>query len=163
MALTERINTLQAHLQTTRTRLDEVLDQAEGREDEQLFADGAQWTIRQLAIHLALAQPGLQRQAMGFAKGEEIIPIDFDINRYNQRSVEKRAEMTFAEARHQLNQDRLELVNWLNSIEDEAILDKGGRTSLLDVLTVAQMMERIGNHEVEHAEQIAAYLVEHEN
>lgn len=158
MALAERISELQAHLQATRARLDEVLDQAHGRVDEQLFADGAQWTIRQLTIHLALAQPGLQRQAMSFAQGEELIPPDFDINRYNQRSVEKKAEMTFAEARTQLNQDRVELVNWLNSIEDEAILDKSGRTSLLDVLTVAQMMERIGNHEVEHAEQIAAYL-----
>ncbi len=158
MALTERLATIKAHLQATRNHLNTILDSVGERWPEQVYADGAQWTIRDLTVHLALAQPGLHGQAKSFIKGESIIPPDFDINRYNKRSIEKQPDMTVAEARQQLADYRVTLLAWLDDIEDEADLDKAGRTSLLDTLTVEQMMARIADHENDHANDIARYL-----
>ena len=83
---------LKAALAESRQYLNHVLDQVGERWDTQVYAEGAAWTVGQLAIHLMISDKGQTNTAMAIARGEDLIPADFDLERYNRRSVEKRAD-----------------------------------------------------------------------
>jgi hypothetical protein len=134
-----------------------VLDQVASRWETQVYADGAQWNVRQLLIHLAISGQGLNNQAMGIAEGREIVPADFDIERYNRRSVEKRAEMTVDEARTSLAESHAALLAWLDQT-DEAALDKTGRHASLRILSVEEIVQNVADHQRGHASDIAKAL-----
>ena len=155
--MSERIEQHKQALNDARAYLNRVLDAVGDQGEVQVYSDGAAWTVRQLAIHLADADRGQSRVVMGIANGEELIPPDFDVERYNRRSVEKRAEMSIAEVRQSLNDTRAQLLEWLDSIED-ATLEKQGRHANLRVLTVAEFLQVMAAHERQHADDIARVL-----
>ncbi len=155
--MSERIKQHKQALNDARAYLDRVLDAVGDQWDVQVYSDGAAWTVRQLAIHLADADRGQTRVIIGIANGEELIPPDFDVERYNRRSVEKRAEMTMPEVRQTLNDTRAQLLEWLDSIDD-AVLEKQGRHASLRVLTVGEFLRVMAAHERQHADDIARVL-----
>ncbi len=59
---------------------------------------------------MSISDKGLTNQAIGAAEGRETVPADFDLERYNRRSVEKNAAMTPDEARASLENSRAELL-----------------------------------------------------
>jgi uncharacterized damage-inducible protein DinB len=135
--------------------LNAVLDAVGDRWETQVFSDG--WTVHQLAIHLALGDRGLIHQVKGIAEGREVIPADFDLDRYNRRSVEKRADMTIAEVRQALDAQRADLLTWLDGIDDAA-LDVRGRHSSLKIMSVSEILTQMVNHERLHTGDIARVL-----
>ena len=155
--MSQRIESLKQALIEARQHLDHVLGQVGNRWDTQVYSDGAQWNVRQLVIHLAISHQGLNNQAIGIAEGREMIPADFDINRYNQRSVEKRAELTVDEARTSLSDSHSALVEWLDTADDSA-LDQTGRHASLNILSVEQIVQNIADHQRGHASDIARTL-----
>ncbi len=155
--MSERIAQHKQNLIAARTHLDIVLDSVGDQWDTQVYSDGAAWTVRQLAIHLVESERGQSRVVMGIAQGENPVPPDFDVNRYNRRSVEKRAEMSIAEVRETLNVLRAAFMQWLDSI-DESVLEKEGRHPSLKVLTVDQFLSVMAAHERQHADDIASIL-----
>lgn len=146
-----------SRLTKARERLNDVLDAAQPYSDEQLYSDGAQWTVRQLAIHLAIADKGHNKMLEYISRGENLIPEDYDLNRYNKRSVEKSDDMTFEQARQSLAQSRQELLEWLENIDD-ATLEKEGRHASLHILTIAQIMNVMSRHEEGHASDLEAFV-----
>lgn len=156
--MSERIATLKQNLSDARSKLNEALDSIGDRADEQIYSDGAQWTLRQLAIHLALADAGHNRMVWSYADGKEFIPADYDIERYNKGSVQKKAEMTLAQARESLNQSRVEFLSWLDALEDDSVLDKTGRHASLRILTLEQIIGVMCSHEINHANDIMAMV-----
>ncbi|MGQ9889525.1 MAG: DinB family protein [Aggregatilineales bacterium] len=150
----KRIEQIKQHLAEARQRLDHVLDAAEAHQDAIVFSDGHGWTVRHLAVHLADADRGATRQVMGIAAGQEVIPPDFDLDRYNRRAVEKRADMTYAEARAALAASRAELLAWLDTIDD-ATLDAQGRHASLAIMSVEKILGAMAWHERAHADDIA--------
>jgi len=150
----ERIEQIKQQLAEARHRLDRVLDAAEAHQDTVVFSDGQGWTVRHLAVHLADADRGSARQVMGIAAGQEVIPPDFDLDRYNRRAVEKRADMTYAEARAALAASRAELLAWLDTIDDAA-LDAQGRHASLAIMSVEEILGVMARHERAHADDIA--------
>ena len=158
-SLNERLDKIRDNLGSARTTLNTVLDQVDGRWDAQVYSDGAAWNIQQLLIHLSTAERDMVRLVQNIAKGEGGVPEDFDLERYNKRSVEKRAEMTPDEARENLvNVTRPALLEWLDTIDDEAILEREGRHGTMTVMSVEQILMIIGDHERLHAEDIAKAL-----
>jgi uncharacterized damage-inducible protein DinB len=155
--MTETIHGLKAALADARSYLDHVLELAESRQDEQVYGDGLQWNVRQVAVHIADADKGHNSQVMAFAEGREIIPPDFDIERYNKRTTEKRADVTFSEARTALSESRAALNAWLDTLQ-EADLDKVGRHASLRMLTIREVLKHMASHERQHADDIAAAL-----
>jgi hypothetical protein len=89
--MAETVTQLKETLVAARAYLDAATDHI----DKQVYSDGLQWTVWQVAVHLADADRGHNGQVMAFAEGREVIPEDFDIQRYNTRSTEKRADVTF--------------------------------------------------------------------
>ncbi len=155
--MTETIEQLKALLAEARAHLDATLDAAAARAEEQVYSDGLQWTVRQIAVHLADADRGHNNQVMAFAEGRELIPPDFDIERYNRRVTEKRADMTLAEARASLHESRAALNTWLDSI-DESALDKVGRHASLRMMSVREVLKTVAAHERSHADDIRQAL-----
>jgi hypothetical protein len=159
--MSEKMDYLKNRLTKSRAHLDFILDQVGDRWDIQIYADGAAWTTKQLLIHLADADRGQSNLVMNIAKGENPIPEDFDINRYNQRSVEKRADMTVEQARAALNDNRASFLLWLDSIDNDTLettLAMSGRHASLQILTIEQIIKVMSNHERGHADDIAKVL-----
>jgi uncharacterized damage-inducible protein DinB len=149
-----RIAHIKQKLAEARQQLDQVLDAAAAQQDVVVFSDGQGWTVRHLAVHLADADQGNSRQVMGIAAGQEVIPPDFDIDRYNRRTIEKRGAMTFAEARAALAASRAGLLAWLDTADDAA-LDAQGRHATLKIMSVADILDLMAAHERMHAADIA--------
>ena len=155
--MSDRIEKIKQDLANGRQRLNEVLDKVGDRWETQVYSEGAAWTVRQLAIHLVITDKGHNNMVAGIAKGENTIPEDFDLERFNRRSVEKRAEMTIPEIRAALNSTAAERNAWLDTIED-AKLDMQGRHGTLRVLTIEQILGVVANHDRDHANDIAKVL-----
>lgn len=144
-------------LNESRAYLDSVFDRVGDRWEEQLYSDGAQWTIRQLAIHLMLADKGHNTMVMMGAKGTHIIPEDYDIERYNASSVRKNDSISPMDARAALRQSREELLTWLATVED-TVLDIETRHATLQMLPIYKILNIMAWHEKGHADDIAKHL-----
>ncbi len=151
------IEQLKTQLADARAYLNHVLDQVGDRWDMQIYSDGAAWTARQLLIHLAISDNGQTSTVMAIAAGQDNVPADFDLERYNRRSVEKRADMTPAEARQMLADARAKLTAWLDTIDADT-LNKRGRHASLNVYSVAEFLQVMADHERAHAQDIARVL-----
>lgn len=155
--MSSRLEEMKQRLADARQHLNTVLDQVGDRWESQVYADGLGWTVRQLVNHLADADKGHNNQVMNIAEGVNIIPEDFDIERYNRRITEKTADKTAAESRLNLETSRHKLNEWLNAL-DETKLDQKGRHASLHILTVEQILQVMADHERNHANDIAAVL-----
>ncbi len=155
--MSERIHQIKQNLADGRERLNYVFDRVGDRWDTQVYADGAAWTVHQLAVHLMISDKGQTNTIKGIAVGEEIIPADFDLDRYNRRSVEKRVDATVDEVRASLIQTYAERDAWLDTLDD-TILEKTGRHGSMRILSIAQILDVMADHERAHANDIARVL-----
>lgn len=151
--MSERIDAIKQKLIESRARLTQVLDAVGDRAELQVYSDGLGWTVRQLVNHLADADRGHNNQAMNIAEGNDIIPADFDIERYNKRVTEKTADKTIEQARAELTEHRAQLLAWLDAL-DEDKLDRQGRHASLRVMTVEQILGVQSDHERLHADDM---------
>lgn len=161
--MSERLDVHKQKLVESRAKLNDALDRIGDRGDEQIYSDGAQWTLRQLVIHLMLSDAGHNRMVSHYAEGKEFIPADYDLQRYNKRSVEKKAEMTLAQARDSLAQSRQDLLEWFDKQADDSFLDKKGRHATLQILTIAQIIDVMCGHEDGHTSDMLTMLVSSES
>jgi len=148
---------IKAKLAEARDYLNRVFDAVGDRWDVQVYSDGLEWTARQIAVHLAEADRGHNRQLMGIAEGVEVIPPDFDIERYNARTTEKTLEKPAQQAREELTANRTALIVWLDAL-DEAKLEVVGRHASLRMMTVRDIMRMMCLHEKGHADDILKAL-----
>lgn len=146
-------------LATARQHLNTVFDRVGDRWDTQVYSDGAQWTVAQLAAHLMITDKGHNNMVMAIAKGENTIPEDFDLERFNRRSVEKQAGITPAQIRENLQATREALNTWLDTL-DEALLENKGRHGSMHILSISQILDVMANHERDHANDILKALGE---
>jgi hypothetical protein len=144
------------HLNDSRTALRAVLDRLSSAAWEMpVQEEGEHWTARQIVSHLVDAQRGMLGQMTKINDGVEAIPPDFDLSRWNIRAVGKMAERTPDDLLAQLNDDHIKLTAFLSSLTD-ADLDKRGRHSSLQIMSIEEIARLIGDHEREHAQAIAA-------
>jgi uncharacterized damage-inducible protein DinB len=155
--MTDRKAELKAKLNDSRQILDTVFDQVGDRWDAQVYSDGLGWTVKQIAAHLVDAERGHLSQASNIAEGKDIIPEDFDIQRYNASRTQKNIDKTPEESRAALKEVRQEILAWLDNIEDEK-LDRKGRHATLQIMTVHDILRLVSLHERGHAADIARTL-----
>lgn len=148
---------IKAKLDEARDEMNRVLDQVGDRWEQQVYSDGLAWTVRQVLVHVADADQGHNRQAMGYAEGQQVIPPDFDVQRYNTRTTEKLITKTVEEARREMSQSRQALLEWLDSVDDDK-LNREGLHASGSVMTVRNMLRIQALHEQAHARDIAAAL-----
>jgi len=155
--MSERIQRIKADLAEARHDLNHVFDQVGDRWETPVYSDGAAWTVRQLAIHLMITDKGHNNMIKAIANGEETIPADFDLERFNKRSVEKRAETPIEEVRAGLAAAAAERNAWLDTIDD-GTLDKTGRHGTMRILSVEQILGVVASHDRDHGRDIARVL-----
>jgi uncharacterized damage-inducible protein DinB len=155
--MSERVEKYIARMAEAREYLFAQLDQVKDHSEEQLYSDGASWTIRQLVIHLMISDKGIVNVMQGIVQGGNPIPEDYDLDRYNKRSVEKKAEVSIDEAMEALKTQREEFVVWLRSMDD-SILELEGRHPDMQTRKLSQFLNIIAGHEKQHADDIAKHL-----
>lgn len=147
-----------AFLENSRETLKRVLVQLQPEDWEKTVQDEDQkWTVRQILVHLADSHKGLSNQLMAFVEGRELIPPDFDLNRWNRRTVEKGADKTPAELIQVLEVGHTRLKEIIAGLNDTDF-DKKGRHSSLQIMSVEELTRQIGDHEAAHARTIAERL-----
>jgi hypothetical protein len=157
MIMSERIEKIVSRLKSSREYWDSVIEKVDDRWESQVYTDGLGWTVRQLVNHVADADKGHNLQVMNIAEGKDLVPPDFDLERYNKRVTEKTAEKTPEQSLTEMATQRQALYDWLYTI-DESVLDKVGRHATLNIFTIEQFLKILSNHERDHAQDIAAIL-----
>lgn len=115
--------------------------------------EAAPWTARDVLAHLAVSEGGQLGQITRLVGGGVTVPDDFDLSRFNRRSVQKQAERSVPDLLAQIERDHAEVLRALEALPD-ADLDKAGRHARGDTLTVEQFFHRITEHRREHAEEV---------
>lgn len=115
--------------------------------------EDAPWTARDVLVHLSVSEAGHVGQITRTAAGQDGVPADFDLNRYNRRSVQKNAEKSVDDLLNDLQIAYEQLLAKLDELP-EADLDKTGRHARGDTLTVEGFFRRCADHRLEHAQQI---------
>jgi uncharacterized damage-inducible protein DinB len=155
--MTDRKAELKAKLAESRRLLNAVFDQVGDGWETVIYAEGVGWTVRQIAAHLVDAERGHFTQANNIAEGRDIIPEDFDIERYNASRTAKNQDKTPAESRADLETVRAQIIAWLDELDKEK-LDRRGRHATLQIMTVHDILRLASLHERAHAGDIARAL-----
>src|SRR5512143_3582624 len=117
MELSERKHLIHDHLIRTREMLLEVIGQMQpfdwGRPVQ--TAEGG-WTVKQVLLHLATSECGQIKTGQAIAAGQPTVPDDFDLNRYNNRQVEKNKDKQPPEILFGMANSRQELLAFLDDV-----------------------------------------------
>jgi hypothetical protein len=158
MELSERKHLIHDHLNHTREGLLQVVGQLQPADWDKVVqsAEGG-WTVKQALLHVATSESGQIKTARAIAAGQPTVPDDFDLNRYNNRQVEKNKNKQPPEILFGMAESRQQLLAYLNDVSAED-LEKRGRHGRGDVISVELLFYRIGEHEAEHTAEIKAVL-----
>ncbi len=119
--------------------------------------EGAEWKARDVLNHVAISESGQLTVIQRVLAGQGGVPEDFDINRYNRRSVQKQAERTTDDMLAGIEQAHAQVLSALEAVSD-ADLHKTGRHARGDTLTIEQFFHRITEHRRQHAQALASHL-----
>src|SRR5436305_2087283 len=107
---------LRAGLEASGARSAEILA---GLEEADLDCSAnPDWTVRDLLVHLATSERGVQGVLEGFLRGESIVPADFDLDRWNQSQVSKLRGLSLTELRERLTTTRTATLALLDRVTD---------------------------------------------
>lgn len=158
MTLSERKHALHDHLIHTREHLLEVIGQLQPADwDRPVQSVEGGWTVKQALLHIATSESGQIGTGKAIATDQPTVPDDFDLNRYNNRQVEKNKDKQPAEILFGMAESRQKLLAFLEEVPEEA-LDKRGRHGRGDVISLEQLFRRIGDHEALHTDEIKRAL-----
>jgi len=107
--------------------------------DQQLYSDGAEWTVHQVLAHIVEAEDSLYRLFSNILKGGSGVPQDFDIDRYNASHVEKLSDKTREELLALFQDRRAQMVDFVGELSP-ADLDKTGTHPYLGQSTLGDML-----------------------
>ena len=158
MTLSERKHRLHDHLIRTREELLEVIGQLQPADwDKVVQSDEGGWTVKQALLHIATSESGQINTGKAIAADKPTIPVDFDLNRYNARQVQKNQDKQPPEILFGMAESRQKLLAFLEEVPEEA-LDKRGKHARGDVISLEQLFFRIGEHEADHIAEIKRAL-----
>jgi hypothetical protein len=92
-------------------------------------------------------------------KGGEGVPADFDLHRWNNRNVNKAKEKSPQILFDELENNRLRLLELLDSLEEED-WNKQGRHGSLRMMSVEEILNLIADHESWHGNDIRQAIQE---
>lgn len=149
---------LREHLLSSRASLLEGLNSLTPEQWQTvIFSEENQWTAADILRHLASAQRGMASQITQIQSGGGGVPDDFDLARWNARSVQKTQEKTVSELLAELESGQIQLLTLLDTMQDDD-WEKKGRHGSGRILSIAEIFHLIGSHEDIHAQDIQQAL-----
>jgi hypothetical protein len=123
-----------------------------------VFGDGDElWTIGDLVVHLADAESGILGQVRRLLAGEQTVPENFDLNRWNRSAVRRGKGRQLAELLEHIGRAFSEALATIAGA-DESLFDRKGRHSSGDILTVEGFFRRMADHRRDHTGDIERVL-----
>lgn len=120
-------------------------------------SDGGVWTVKDLLGHLADSEAGLLGQAQRLVAGEQTVPPDFDLARWNRSAVRRSKESSTAELLEKILAAHRSSLQFLDSLSDDQ-LDLIGRHSSGAMFSTERFLLRSADHRAEHVADIRAAL-----
>jgi hypothetical protein len=138
-----------------RRLMDDFFFQLRDEQAERAPREG-EYSPRQVLAHLAGAERGMTRLMLLMAAGETPrLKPDYDNDYYNARQQEKRARMTTAEVRAELEETRRELLAFMEGLKP-VDLDQVGEHPTAGESSVRGVLEIILKHERDHVLEMIA-------
>lgn len=124
-----------------------------------VYAHGEEneWSAMDLLRHLVWAEGGMLRLLRQIKAGEEGVPSDFDLDRYNAVGVQKLKSEMPAELLQRLAANRQELLAFIDTLTADD-WEKQGRHGSLHIMTIREICELIAAHETQHLEDMRQRL-----
>jgi uncharacterized protein (TIGR03083 family) len=121
--------------------------------DTMVYSEGETWTVADILRHLTAAERDMTLLVERIRKGAGGVPADFDLDRWNRRSIEKAESKSPADLQAEMRENRLHLIGVIDSIEPEE-WDIRGRHGSLRIMTVEEILRLIADHERRHTADI---------
>jgi uncharacterized damage-inducible protein DinB len=118
------------------------------------------WSARDTLAHLVDAERSHRRFVQAVLAGQPVHLPNFDLDRWNQEHVARRAAQSVPEILRALREERQATLDLLSTLSDAA-WDSRGRHPALGDVTVAQVIRIIGVHERQHTREIRRLLEAH--
>jgi DinB superfamily len=122
-----------------------------------VFGEGDAWTVSTIVGHLIDSERGMSIHVHKIRKGEETLPPDFDLERWNAGVKQRLGSPSPAELLAGLEAVRARTLQGLQNLAEED-WDRTGRHPSRGVITVEQYYETIAGHEVMHCAHIQAAI-----
>ena len=107
--------------------------------DQQLYSDGAEWSVHEVLAHIVEAEGSLFRLFSNILKGGTGVPQDFDIDRYNATQVEKLSDKTREGLLALFRERRAQMVAFVGELTPED-LEKTGNHPFLGPSSLGGML-----------------------
>ncbi len=122
-----------------------------------VYDEGVTWTIADILRHLVDSEKGMTNMITQWQQDNDPIPSDFDLVRWNNRAVEKMAQKSPQELLQQMEINRANLLNVIDTLQEDD-WGKQGRHASLRIMSIAQVCHLIADHETSHRRVIEATL-----
>lgn len=157
---TEKKSLWQTKLAESRAALSSLLANLDAEQwDAVAFSEGDSWTVKTVVSHLLDSERGMSIQVHKIRKGEETVPANFDLARWNAGVQKRVGDVIPAELIANLEATREKTLEVMNSLNDEE-WSLTGRHPARGVITIEQYYETIHGHELIHTADIAKALGE---
>jgi len=127
--------------------------------DQQVYSEGAAWTVRQVLAHLVQAEDSMRRMVEGILAGGPGVPEDFDLDAYNDYKVSQQKTDDPVALLDELAAVRQQTIELIVSLA-EGDLDKTGRHPVLGEAPVEVIFKLIYRHGGMHRRVIGGVLGE---
>ncbi len=122
-----------------------------------VYSEGETWTAADVVRHLTNAESGMTGLIVQWQMGNDPVPPDFDLARFNKSVVAKAKDKTPAELLAEMETNRTNLLQVIDGLEGDD-WQKSGRHASLQILTIEQTCRLIADHEVAHLQDLQAGL-----
>jgi hypothetical protein len=157
--MSERTDELRSHMENRHAETWPFLQELQESDMpvEVYSSEEGSWTVKDLLGHLADGERGNFSQAERLVAGEQTVPEDFDLDRWNRGAVRRAANTSPADLLEVVAESYSSALAFLDKL-DESDLDKVGRHSTGEMLTVEGFLRRMVNHRLEHVTDIKSAL-----
>lgn len=124
-----------------------------------LYADGAQWTVRQVFAHFVITEAGIRALMMSILAGHAGAPEDFDLNGFNESRVSSLEGTTNQQLLEKFSAERQTTIEWLRCLTPQDLL-KTGRHPWLGVAPLEEMIQLLYRHNQIHQRDIRKLFAE---
>lgn len=119
----------------------------------EVYSEGETWTVLDILRHLTAAERDMTLLIERIRQGSGGVPPDFDLKRWNSRSIEKAEAKAPADLQAEMLENRAYLLSMIESIEPKE-WEMKGRHGSLRIMSVEEILLLIADHEVRHTADI---------